>query len=249
MKPSLPHRQRSLSHPSGGGRNSVVSSRVLTTVNIANKSTPSVPFVVAAVPAASAAPRSGAVRLLRGPLDARAPPWPDDAQDYQWALMAESGVESIRTDFNWIAAQPVRNRPIDFGRFDALVRRAALRARIELLPVVNEAPRWARAYPLGLKSPPRNPADYARYLGALVERYGPNGTFWVENPTVPKRPVREWQIWNEPHLRLYWDARERSEYGGHPGTAACCVRPTRPSRPRTATPAWCSPASPSAPGS
>jgi hypothetical protein len=51
------------------------------------------------------------------------------------------------------------------------------------------------------------------YLAALVERYGPDGTFWTENPDLPKRPVREWQIWNEPHLPAYWDAPEKGPYG------------------------------------
>ena len=98
---------------------------------------------------------------------------------------------------------------------DGLVRRAALRD-IELLPVVNEAPRWARAFPRFVKSPPRDPAAYTRYLAALVDRYGSDGSFWTENPDLPKKPVRDWQIWNEPHLRLYWNAPESSKWA-HPG--------------------------------
>ena len=37
-----------------------------------------------------------------------------------------------------------------------------------------------------------------------MRRYGPNGTLWAERPDVPKLPIRSWQIWNEPNLRLYW---------------------------------------------
>jgi hypothetical protein len=137
---------------------------------------------------------------------------PAAAQDVQWDLMAASGVESVRTDFSWASAQRRRGEPFDLSQTDALVRRAALR-NIELLPVVHEAPRWARAYKRRPKSPPRRNAHYASYVAALVERYGPSGSFWTDNPTLPKRPLRQWQIWNEPHLRLYWDAPERSRWG------------------------------------
>ena len=51
------------------------------------------------------------------------------------------------------------------------------------------------------------------YLAALVERYGPEGTFWTDHPELPKHPLREWQIWNEPHLPAYWDAPEKGPYG------------------------------------
>jgi hypothetical protein len=136
---------------------------------------------------------------------------PADVQDFQWDLMAASGVESVRTDVSWADTQAERGQPVDFTRTDALVRRAVLR-NIELLPVLHETPRWARAFPRRVKSPPRRNSDYASYLAALVERYGPNGSFWVANPALPKRPLRQWQIWNEPHLRPYWNAPARSRW-------------------------------------
>lgn len=166
-------------------------------------------------PAAPAAPRSVPYGFLgvhwTGDLNRVDP----DAQDAQWDLMAASGVESVRTDFAWIDAQPVRGAKFDFGRFDVLVRRATER-NIALLPVVNEAPAWARAYRRRIKSPPKRPRRFAAYAAALVDRYGPVGSFWDENPELPKRPLRDWQIWNEPHLKLYWNAPARSRWG-HPG--------------------------------
>ncbi|HZG48483.1 MAG TPA: hypothetical protein VEY90_03090 [Thermoleophilaceae bacterium] len=137
---------------------------------------------------------------------------PAEVQDAQFALMARSGVEAIRTDFNWASNQQLPGDPIDFSRFDRTVAGAAAHG-IEVLPVVNEAPRWARAYPWREKSPPRDPGDFAAMLGELVERYGPNGSFWAEHPELPEWSIREWQIWNEPHLRSYWDAPERGPYG------------------------------------
>jgi hypothetical protein len=138
---------------------------------------------------------------------------PDDVQDAQFDLMASSGVETVRTVFDWGEAQPQgRGSEIKFGRTDGIVRRAALR-NIDLLPVVFYAPRWARAYRNRFTSPPKSRSDYVTYLAALVERYGPEGTFWTEHPELPKRPLREWQIWNEPHLSDYWDAPEKGPYG------------------------------------
>ncbi len=66
------------------------------------------------------------------------------------------------------------------------------------------APAWAREDPDNDASPPRSSADYVAFLNALVARYGPSGTFWVEHPGVPKHPLRTWQIWNEPQLRYQW---------------------------------------------
>jgi hypothetical protein len=60
---------------------------------------------------------------------------PADVQDDQWDLMASSGVESVRTVFSWLHAQPKRNSPISFEYTDPVVRRAALR-NIEVLPIV-----------------------------------------------------------------------------------------------------------------
>jgi hypothetical protein len=137
----------------------------------------------------------------------------DEVQDAQWDLMASSGVESVRTVFDWADAQPDgRGSPFKFDQTDGVVRRAALR-NIDVLPVVFYAPKWARAYRNRFTSPPAKRADYVTYVAALVERYGPEGTFWTEHPELPKRPVREWQIWNEPHLPTYWDAPEKGPFG------------------------------------
>jgi hypothetical protein len=137
---------------------------------------------------------------------------PSGIQDGQWDLMASSGVESVRTVFSWLHAQPDRDSPIGFEFTDPVVRRAAQR-NIEVLPIVFYAPRWARAYRSRFTSPPARRSDYLTYLAALIDRYGPDGVFWEENPELPKRPIREWQIWNEPHLPAYWDAPERGPHG------------------------------------
>ena len=57
----------------------------------------------------------------------------------------------------------------------------AARHRIRLLPVVRTSPLWAAADPTKLGSRPARDSDYTAYLRALVERYGPRGSFWTEH--------------------------------------------------------------------
>jgi hypothetical protein len=44
-------------------------------------------------------------------------------------------------------------------------------------------------------------------LTALVRRYGPAGSLWAERPVLPRVPIRDWQIWNEPNLTRYWTSQ------------------------------------------
>ena len=135
-------------------------------------------------------------------------------------VMGESGVTALRVPFYWSVAQPhktlagiprgardrhtdVDGRPTSFARTDRLVG-AASRAGIALLPIVLDAPAWAAKHPGRRNSPPAGTGPYADYLKALIGRYGPSGSFWTENGDVPRRPVREWQLWNEPDHLFYW---------------------------------------------
>jgi hypothetical protein len=126
-------------------------------------------------------------------------------RERQWALMARSGVESVRTVFSWDEAQPSPDAPPSFVATDRLVALAA-RHRMQLVPVVLWTPAWARRDPSLYNSPPVDPGPYAAYLRALVGRYGPAGSFWAEHPELPRAPLRTWQIWNEPQLQLEWNA-------------------------------------------
>jgi len=54
--------------------------------------------------------------------------------------------------------------------------------------------------------PPRSTealAAWEGFVGALVERYGPGGQFWADNPGVPQVPIRAWQIWNEQNAATF----------------------------------------------
>lgn len=130
---------------------------------------------------------------------------PDAVQAAQWERMAANGVESARVVFDWSQAQPRPGGRIDFAQTDLLVEQASRRG-IQLLPMVLYAPAWARLDPSRGASPPRGTASYDAYLRALIRRYGPSGSFWRAHRDVPRRPLRTWQIWNEPDLSYQWDA-------------------------------------------
>ncbi len=160
----------------------------------------------------------------------------DEVQDAQWDLMASSGVETVRTVFDWGGAQPGgRGTAFNFERTDGVVRRPRCGT--------STSSRWSSTRRAGrarirnrFTSPPANRSDYVTYLAALVERYGPEGTFWTEHPELPKHPLREWQIWNEPHLPAYWDAPERGPTATRAPTRCSCARPTTSSRASTPAP-------------
>ena len=115
---------------------------------------------------------------------------------------------------------------------DPVVTHAAKHG-IELLPVVLEAPRWARENPRAYHSPPEDPRDMAAFMVALIEHYGENGSFWAEHPDLVKRPLRTWQIWNEPHLRFQWDTDKSwaRTYGRQLRAVYKAVKKADPGRP------------------
>jgi hypothetical protein len=121
----------------------------------------------------------------------------------EWPRIARSGAAGVRVAFVWTHGQPGGPGAVDFAAYDAPVL-AAAREGLGVLPVVYATPEWARLVPGNVASPPRDPEDYARFLTALVARYGPAGSFWDEHPEVRRRPIREWQIWNEPNLVGFW---------------------------------------------
>ncbi len=126
----------------------------------------------------------------------------------EWGRMAGAGVESVRIAFYWDSAQPAADRAPDLSRFDERVALAA-RNRLRVVPVVFRTPDWARQVPTASSSPPAADAyaAYAAFVAALARRYGPRGSLWRERPDLPRVPIREWQLWNEPNLDIYWSVQ------------------------------------------
>lgn len=55
-------------------------------------------------------------------------------------------------------------------------------------------------------------AAYVKCIEAFLERYGPDGTFFKDNPKMPKRPVLFLEIWNEPNFQyMIPDSNDRKK--------------------------------------
>lgn len=156
--------------------------------------------VLAASPAAARVPHGFTGVAVTGPMFHT-----DVDVEAEFALMARSGVGSVVAEFNWAVEQPTEGEAPDFSRTDRIVL-AAARRRMTVLPVVVFAPAWAAEDPASAASPPR-PAPYAAYLKAAIARYGPRGTLWAEYGEVPRVPIRDWQVWNEPSHTGFWSVQ------------------------------------------
>lgn len=140
----------------------------------------------------------------------------------QWARLKAGGADSVRIPIDWAAVEPHRNT-YDWTEIDQLVKRTAA-VGLEMLPFISNAPRWAVPQATvpgtgGAKAPLRLPVSgtaaqaWSAMLQQLVGRYGPNGTLWAQNPTVPKRTIHYWQIWNEPNFHYFVAHPNAAEYG------------------------------------
>jgi polysaccharide biosynthesis protein PslG len=132
----------------------------------------------------------------------------DAAVEQQMALMARSGVESVRVITGWVTLEPSAG-VYDWTRLDRVVA-AAARHGIVVLPNVTATPQWNSPQPNSAeywRFPPVDPNRYAELMRQAVLRYGPLGSFWAQNPTVPRVPIRQWQIWNEQTAPWHWNQR------------------------------------------
>jgi hypothetical protein len=119
--------------------------------------------------------------------------------------MARSGVEIERVQFSWPTVE-VRRGVYDWREPDRLVT-AAARHHVSILANVWTTPQWISPKPNDpgyYKFPPTDNSAYAEVMRQFVLRYGPRGTFWAQHPSIPKVPIREWQIWNEPMAPWFW---------------------------------------------
>jgi hypothetical protein len=119
-----------------------------------------------------------------------------------------SGLTHARTDAFWMWAEPRPPRRgihhYDWWRLDA-VATAIARQRLHWLPILDYSAIWAATYKGDYHSPPRSNADYAAYAHAFAARYGRGGTFWRGHPRLPRLPVTDYEIWNEPNSgKWFW---------------------------------------------
>jgi hypothetical protein len=127
-------------------------------------------------------------------------------QDCALGRMAANHIAYVREILDWASVEPKPGQ-YNWSVYDKLMS-AVARHEMTWLPVIFDAPGWASLAPRhpvpGGVYAPRSATEMATFAKLAAERYGPGGTFWQANPTLPSEPVRAWQIWNEPNLVVFW---------------------------------------------
>jgi hypothetical protein len=137
----------------------------------------------------------------------------------QYQRVHRGGVATIRMPINWGATQASENAAFDWSGTDSQISEAA-RSGLDVLPFLAGVPAWAERLisVSGVQVPANLPvkgtarAGWIAFCKAAVARYGPTGSFWAEHPDVPFRPLRTWQIWNEPNFKFFVHRPNPTEY-------------------------------------
>jgi hypothetical protein len=109
--------------------------------------------------------------------------WGTSAMPQISSEMSSLGVNWAREDLSWADTEPHKG-VFDWSGFDQMVSAAKAKG-IAVLPIVGYAPSWAG---------PSDATDYAAFMQAAVERYGP-GT---------PADLTWWELWNEPYDAYAW---------------------------------------------
>jgi hypothetical protein len=141
-----------------------------------------------------------------------------------FARMKRGGVDSVRIPIAWGSMQTVPGATPDWSGVDSAVARATA-VGLDVLPFVYSAPGWAvPSVPVpgsggSVHAPRKLPvsgagrAGWSAFLQQAVQRYGPGGAFWAENPGLVPKPIRTWQIWNEENFKYFVVKPNPVEYG------------------------------------
>lgn len=119
--------------------------------------------------------------------------------------LADAGVRIERLEIDWGSVEPSRGR-WNWSSFDDQFAVTA-RHGITVLPLLMGIPGWTGAAQYAIAS---GGSGFAGYVGQVVRRYGPRGSFWRTHPRVPYHPATWFEIWNEPYLPQFSDG------GPHP---------------------------------
>jgi hypothetical protein len=131
----------------------------------------------------------------------------------EYTLMGQGGAGTLRAIMNWAAIDPTGADDYNWQGFDDTVAESAKNG-MTVLPFIFATPAWVsdidNSKCKGKKcsiTPVRNAAGLAawnKFVGDAVARYGPDGEFWTLNPSLPKLPIQDWQIWNEMNSKSFY---------------------------------------------
>jgi hypothetical protein len=150
-----------------------------------------------------------------------------DRQLASMRTLAEGGVSWLREDFHWGAFEPNPGQ-WTWTVGDRLMRNASLTG-LNILGIFAYSSDWGADGPT-IYHPPKDPDAYARFCRKVVERSGPGGAFWAENPGLDPRPLTAVEIWNEPWLSHFWRPNpDPARYATLVRTAAAAIHAAQPS--------------------
>jgi len=136
-----------------------------------------------------------------------------DADDY--ALMREAGISSVRLPMNWAELAP-EARDRFAPRWEGLDTQVGFAAENGMRPFmfVWGTPEWVSPRLGGEPvETARQRREWTRFLRSAVDRYGPRGSFWRENPDLPRLAVRQWEIWNEENIVTFSKEPDPERFG------------------------------------
>jgi hypothetical protein len=137
-------------------------------------------------------------------LDANTAGWGGDGTaDRLDQVVSQTGAKWLREDFQWSKVEPAHGT-FDFSYYDHFMLLAAQKG-VHILPLLDSTPSWAGA---SWNTIPADPSDYARFVAAVVGRYGPHGSFWTEHPELHAYAIGTFELWNEP----YFDSSNAGHY-------------------------------------
>ena len=181
------------------------------------------------VPVPKATPRSVANLTCSGPPPARTRAGDRDGfsegavlggregapLEAELAGIAATGARYLRIDVDWSAIEQspgVR----DWSVVDRIVDTARA-CGLDVIGLLAYTPTWARGPGSSEHSPPTDPATFASFARAAVQRYSSRG-------------VKAWEIWNEPNLTFYWaPAPDPAAYAALLGPAYDAIKAVDPS--------------------
>jgi hypothetical protein len=142
--------------------------------------------------------------------------------------MVASGVQFTREDFSWTVLEPQPN-VYRWQSTDAFMLVAASHG-LHVMATPGGSPSWIQSsWNVGPTSTSAVPA-YAEFVRQLVARYGSQGSFWTEHPTVPKVPIEMYDLWNEPYTPQFWSPGPNPAlYAQMFKAAVAAARPADPS--------------------
>ncbi len=118
------------------------------------------------------------------------------------AVIGETGMRWIREEIDWNTVEPARGT-WDWSTPDALYTAAAANG-MTVLPLLMLTPGWASTDGSPTQIP-SDPSGYAAFVGQVVARYGPHGSFWAAHPALAPTPSTWFELWNEPYYGWFSD--------------------------------------------